>query len=65
MATYNGIIKGFTAVINKLDKLAETNAKKEDDKTRKIKVLKEECQALEEEGKLAISTATKLRDLLG
>lgn len=61
--TYEGIIKGFTKTIEKLEALAARNAAKEAETTARIKELKNECVRLEEEGKKAMATATKLKDL--
>lgn len=65
MKKYNGIIKGFTKTIKKLENLAEGNANSAIFRRESINKLNNEIKALDNEGAMAATTARKLSELIG
>lgn len=65
MKKYNGIIKGFTKTIKKLENLASTNAAETEKNLSAIFLLKNKNNTLDAEGNMAATTARKLSELIG
>lgn len=64
MLKFNKIIAGFNKTITKLEKLGDELDIQERLKTARIKELKADCQAHEDERKACWSVADKLRELI-